>query len=191
MGKGTFLFGCAIFLILSLWDIFTGIVGISSALSGTGVAVQNNLFQMFIDLMFNQPGATFLGFAFALVVVFVDFYIIEKYNDPEYKKSTQNKIIVWAALFFWAILKWMDFSTTVVGTAKVLGLKVPPKAEIGEVWDVITANSWTQMFFLIILSLVITCSHFGVVACLKELRKIKTKEEEIKKAQVKSKRFSQ
>ncbi len=169
MGIGTFQFGFYIFLFLSAWDIFTGIVGVASAVSGQGVAVQSNLLQLFVDLLFKQPGATILGFVFALVVVFADFYIIEK------RKSNYKRWKLILSLSVWILLKWFDFSTTIVGTAKILGLNVPPEAEFGDVWQVVTANSWNQMALLIVLSLVITCSHLGIVLCLDEMKEMRGK----------------
>lgn len=178
MGIKVFRFGVAIFALLSIWDIVTGVIGIASAMSD--FPVTDNLLQTLIDLIFKKPAATFLGVLFAFVVVILDYYFLEKWKGRINYTSVGKKWI-WVGLFFWGIAKWFDFSTTVVGTAKVLSLKLPPKVELGEVLSIVTSNSWSQMALLLALSLMITSSHIGILVCLYEIESLE--EEEKKKNQ--------
>jgi hypothetical protein len=179
-----FLFVC---LALSAWDIFTGIVGIAAEMSK--IAYSPDIVQLFRDLIYQKPAYVVLGIFFALIVVMSDYLFVKVYEIKEAEKAEKarlaaeekanktknpkivgtpidyikiNKTSIYFGLFFWTIFKAIDFQTTVVGTAQLLGVQLQENANIVVVWQTVSGNSWTQMAILIAASLMITGGHLGV-----------------------------
>jgi hypothetical protein len=186
-----FLFICAM---LSIWDIFTGVVGIAVAMSK--IASSPDIVQLFRDLIYQKPGYVVLGVTFSLVVVMSDYLFMKIYDNNKAEKDEKarlkaeneankgkssniikvgnpidymkiNKALIYFGLFFWSIFKVIDFQTTVVGTSEILGVQLPANAGIMDVWQTVSGNSWTQMAILVTSSLMITCAHLGVAVFAK------------------------
>jgi hypothetical protein len=151
-------------LLLSAWDIFTGIVGISAEMSR--IPYSPNIVELFGDLIKQKPAYVVMGVFFSLFVVMSDYLLMKAY---EAKKSgiPINKTWIYSGLVFWTMFKVIDFQTTVVGTAQILGVQLQEGANIIDVWKTVGGNSWTQMLILIAASLMITSAHIGVAVFLK------------------------
>lgn len=151
-------------ILLSAWDIFTGIVGISAEMSRTPYS--DDIVKLFGDLISQKPAYVILGVFFSLFVVMSDYLLMKAY---EAKKSgtSINKIWIYSGLAVWGIFKTIDFQTTVVGTAQLLGVQLQENANMIDVWKIVGGNSWTQMAILIAASLMITGAHIGVVVFVK------------------------
>jgi hypothetical protein len=156
-----FLFIC---ILLSAWDIFTGIVGIAAEMSR--IPYSPDIVKLFGDLIKERPAYVVLGVFFSLFVVMSDYLLMKAY---EAKKSGSyiNKTWIYSGLVFWTMLKTIDFQTTVVGTAQLLGVQLQENANIMDVWKTVSGNSWTQMAILIAASLMITGAHVGVAVFVK------------------------
>jgi hypothetical protein len=165
MGKGVYMAGALIFGLGAIWDIFTFVFGISSSMGG--FVIQGNLGQIIVDLIFKSTAGTFVGILFVFVLIFLDFFLVEAFTEWD---KYQDKPITWLILLISLPLTWVDFSTTLVGTARFFPLNIPENAEFSQVWSIVTSNSWNQMCILLTLSLVVTFSIIGFIVCIRNLR---------------------
>jgi hypothetical protein len=162
--------GYVVFAVGTIWDIFTSITGIGSSVGG--FAVTGNILQIIVDLIFKNTLGTLTGLLFAGFVIFLDHYLL-KASTEWY--NFQDKPLTWIILFIWLPFKWVDFSTTVVGTAKFFPLKISENAEFGDVWSTVTGHSWNQMIILLLLSVAITSSSIGFIICQDKIREAQGK----------------
>jgi hypothetical protein len=179
-----FLFIC---VLLSAWDIFTGIVGIAAEMSR--IPYSSDIAKLFGYLISQKPAYVVVGVAFSLFVVMSDYLFMKVYDNKELEKKENarletekkanksigtpieyikfNKNFIYCGLFFWIIFKAIDFQTTVVGTAQLLGVQLQANANVMDVWMAVSGNSWSQMAIVMAASLMITGAHIGVAVFVK------------------------
>ncbi len=156
--------------LLSIWDVLTGIIGIAAGFSNTPYS--SNIIEAFKELQTKNPAYIFMGIFFAFFVVMSDYFLMKAYEENFWDDPDKRKLC-YIGLFFWAIFKAFDFSTSVVGTTQLTDIKVPQGADITTVWEVVTANSWGQMILLLVLSTMTTLAHISIALLLKLLEKLK------------------
>jgi hypothetical protein len=159
--------GIIFFAICTIWDLVTSTMGLASAFGGL-TTVANNPFTIILDLILKNSLAFFFSLIIAGAIVTLDFWLVNTIKNWASKDT-----ITYFLLALWAPLKYYDFSTTFVGTARCFMSNLKSQnASVSEVFAIASSSptGTEQILILTIVSVIIAASPIILAYLLNELK---------------------
>lgn len=157
------IFGFAIALLGSFWDIITSVTGIINIFSESSVNSQQNILNVFFAWELLQKNPILLGSALlgSLIIMVCDLWASSSALPPNSENLKEDGYYR-AQFSGWLIVKLYDLWSSFVGTAAVAipALKNYPNPGLLEVFD---AATFEQLFFLTIIAFCVTISPIFTV----------------------------